>query len=72
MQPVGIVPVNGTTATVLGTARNANPDLKWEVKKTFNAGLDLSLWDNRLALSIDYYQSKTTDMLYLYTATFYL
>ena len=67
MQPVGIVPVNGTTATVLGTARNANPDLKWEVKKTFNAGLDLSLWDNRLALSIDYYQSKTTDMLYLYT-----
>ena len=67
MQPVGIVPVNGSTATVLDAARNANPDLKWEVKKTFNAGLDLSLWDSRLALSIDYYQSKTTDMLYVYT-----
>ena len=67
MQPVGIVPVNGTTATVLDAARNANPDLKWEVKKTFNAGFDLSLWYNRLALSVDFYKSKTTDMLYVYT-----
>ena len=67
MQPVGIVPVNGSTATVLSAARNANPDLKWEVKKTFNAGFDLSLWDGRFAISVDYYKSKTTDMLYEYT-----
>ena len=36
------------------------------MKKTFNIGLDLSLWNSRIALSIDYYRSKTTDMLYVY------
>lgn len=66
MQPNGIVPMNGSTTVTLGIIRNANPDLKWEIKRTFNAGIDLSLWDGRIALSLDYYLSKTTDMLYLY------
>ncbi len=66
IQPNGLVPVNGTPVTTLGIIRNANPDLKWEVKQTFNIGLDLSLWERRIALSIDYYYSKTTDMLYVY------
>jgi len=66
VQPNGIVPMNGTTVTTLGIVRNANPDLKWEVKRTFNVGIDLSLWDSRIALSVDYYRSKTTDMLYVY------
>lgn len=66
IQPNGVVPMNGTPVTTLGIIRNANPDLRWEVKRTFNIGLDLSFWDNRIALSADYYQSKTTDMLYVY------
>ncbi len=66
IQPNGLVPVGGTPITTLGIIRNANPDLKWEVKRTINAGLDLSLWDGRIALSVDYYSSKTTDMLYKY------
>ena len=66
IQPNGVVSVGGAPATTLGIIRNANPDLKWEVKKTFNIGLDLSLWNSRIALSIDYYLSKTTDMLYVY------
>ena len=66
IQPNGVVPVGGTPVTTLGIIRNANPDLKWEVKRTLNAGIDLTLWDSRIALSIDYYRSKTTDMLYLY------
>ena len=66
VQPNGIVPVNGSIATTLGIIRNANPDLKWEVKKSFNIGLDLSFWDSRIAMTIDYYQTKTTDMLYVY------
>ena len=66
IQPNGVVPVNGALVTTLGIIRNANPDLKWEVKRTFNVGLDLLLWDSRIALSIDHYHSKTTDMLYVY------
>ena len=66
IQPNGVVPVNGAIVTTLGIIRNANPDLKWEVKRTFNVGLDLLLWDSRIALTIDHYHSKTTDMLYVY------
>lgn len=66
IQPNGVVPFNGGIGTTLGVIRNANPDLKWEVKKSFNIGLDLTLWENRLALTVDYYRSKTTDMLYVY------
>ena len=67
VQPNGVTPYNSSIATTLGVLRNANPDLKWEVKKTFNVGLDVTLWDNRIAMTIDFYKSKTTDMLYLYT-----
>ena len=66
IQPNGVVPVNGALVTTLGIIRNSNPDLKWEVKRTFNVGLDLLLWDSRIALTIDHYHSKTTDMLYVY------
>lgn len=37
MKPNGVVSVNGAPTVTLGTIRNANPDLKWEVKRTFNA-----------------------------------
>ena len=66
LQPNGIVPMNGASVITLGIVRNANPDLKWEVKTAFNVGLDLLLWDRRIMLSVDYYNSKTTDMLYVY------
>ena len=66
MQPNGVVSVGGMPVTTLSIIRNANPDLKWEVKRTFNIGLDVSLWERRIAISIDYYRSKTSDMLYAY------
>lgn len=66
LQPNGIVPMGGASVITLGIVRNANPDLKWEVKTAFNVGLDLLLWNRRVMLSIDYYNSKTTDMLYVY------
>ena len=66
VQPNGLVPMGGTPVTTLGIIRNANPDLKWEVKRTFNIGLDISLWESRIALTVDYYRSKTSDMLYVY------
>ena len=38
-----------------------NPDLKWETTSSFNVGLEIGLFDNRLALDIDYYFDKSKD-----------
>lgn len=40
-----------------------NPDLKWETSTTFNAALDLGLWNNRITTTIEYYNTRTTDLL---------
>lgn len=62
----GIVSVNNTPTVTLGTIRNNNPDLKWETKKSFNVGIDMGFFSNRVMLTAEYYYSKTTDMLYAY------
>jgi TonB-linked SusC/RagA family outer membrane protein len=62
----GMLTWNGTPATTLGITSNANPDLKWETRSTFNIGTDIALWHNRIVITAEYYYSKTTDMLYLY------
>ncbi len=66
VRPIGIVSHNGTPTVTLGTLRNANPDLRWETRSTFNIGTDMGFWGNRLVLTAEYYYSKTSDMLYLY------
>ncbi len=43
-------------------ASPANPDLTWEQTATLNAGVDFSLFDNRLTGSLDLYRKKTTDL----------
>jgi TonB-linked SusC/RagA family outer membrane protein len=43
-----------------------NPDLKWEVRKSFNVGLDFSVWGNRLHGTVDVFNDHTNDMLYQY------
>ncbi len=40
-----------------------NPDLKWEQKTELNVGIDASLLNNRVTLSLDAYHAKTTDLL---------
>jgi len=67
IRPNGVVSVGGMPTTTLGIIRNANPDLKWEIKRTFNVGLDMAFWDSRVVLTADFYTSRTTDMLYNYT-----
>ncbi len=41
-----------------------NNDLKWEESKTYNAGLDFGIFNNRLTGVIDYFDKKSTDVLY--------
>ena len=65
--PNGVTPVNGTNTTTFAVQSNDNPDLKWETKSTFDVGLDLSLFNSRLNITLDWYTSKTKDLLYNYT-----
>ena len=67
MEPNGVTTVNGATSTTFAVTSNSNPDLKWEVKKTFDAGFDLSMFKQRLNVTFDWYTSETSDMLYTYT-----
>ncbi len=69
VKPNGVIPIGASSVVSLGDIRNTNPNLKWEVKLTFNSGIDVALLDNRLLLSVNYYTSKTKDMLYLYNVS---
>lgn len=41
-----------------------NPDLKWETTTQFNIGADMEFFDERIALSLDYYHNVTRDLLF--------
>ncbi len=41
-----------------------NPDLKWDTSTTFNAGLDFSVWNNRINITADYFNKETEDVLF--------
>ncbi|MFC4870413.1 SusC/RagA family TonB-linked outer membrane protein [Negadavirga shengliensis] len=41
-----------------------NPDLKWERTGQFDLGLDIGFMDERLRITADYYNKKTTDLIY--------
>lgn len=57
---------NGKWSKGLKAVSNANPDLKWEIAKEFNVGLDWGVLNDRLGGTIDFYIKNTSDMLYEY------
>ncbi|HKJ41561.1 MAG TPA: TonB-dependent receptor [Sunxiuqinia sp.] len=65
-QRYGSSSIDGSGNISLGSISNvsfANPDLKWETTKQFNAGIDFGVWSNKLRGSLDYYHKNTTDLL---------
>lgn len=60
---------DGNQYRLLGTIRNANPDLKWESTSMFNIGLDFGFFNNRLTGTIEWYNKKTSDLIYDYTVS---
>jgi TonB-linked SusC/RagA family outer membrane protein len=66
MGPSGLTSVNGSPTVTYGYNRNANPDLRWETKDMFDVGVDASFFDRKLTATVDYYYSKTKDLLYNY------
>lgn len=59
---------NGTQNSyhTLAAASNANPDLKWERTAMLNIGLDFSFFGGRLGGTIEYYDKRTSDLIYTY------
>ncbi len=59
---------DGSTSNyrMLGATRNANPDLKWESTSMFNIGIDFGFLHNRLSGTIEYYDKRTSDLIYDY------
>ena len=47
---------------------NANSDLAWEKSTAFNVGLDFVAMNSRLRGSIEYFDRRSKDLLYNYTA----
>ena len=53
----------GTLATGQDPNKVANSLLKWEKNRTFDYGIDLSLFSNRIYISADYYTKTSKDLL---------
>ena len=60
---------NNQTYYKLVATKNANPDLKWESTGMLNVGLDFAFLDGRLSGSIEYYNKKTSDLIWNYSVS---
>ena len=41
-----------------------NPDLKWQSDRQYNIGIDFSIFNNRIAGTMDYFSKTTTNLLF--------
>ena len=61
-----VLSMDGKWIKTLEVAQNPNPDLKWEVSKEWNFGLDYGFLNNRIYGSLDVYVKTTNDLLFWY------
>ncbi|MDE7080182.1 MAG: SusC/RagA family TonB-linked outer membrane protein [Muribaculaceae bacterium] len=59
--------IDGSWVTGYRPSNNANPQLGWEKSTSFNVGVDFMFW-NRLSGSVEYFDRRSNDLLYNYTA----
>ena len=64
--PTGPYLYSGQFQQSYGVVQENNPDLKWEVRRSLNVGLDFSIFDNRINGIVDVFDDQTSDMLYQY------
>lgn len=63
-----LIPYSWNDQSALAYGLNSqigNPNLKWELTKTTNLGLDFAILNNRARFNVDYYESNTSDLLLL-------
>jgi len=52
----------------LGISAFGNKDLKWETRTTFNTGIELGLFRNRITANLEFYNSITNNLFFRLTA----
>jgi iron complex outermembrane receptor protein len=60
---------NGAYIPSYEPASNENPDLRWETRTDISVGLDFALMDFRFTGTVDYFNTKTDDLLYPITVS---
>lgn len=55
--------INNTDVSGLIQNSVANPDLTWEVAKTWNLGVEGTLWDNMLGIELDIFKTRRSNIL---------
>jgi TonB-dependent starch-binding outer membrane protein SusC len=60
---------NGTWVAGYGPVQGANPDLQWEKTATTDVGLDFTILKGKLSGTLDWYNKKTTGMLFQYSVS---
>ena len=59
---VGFDSYPGGSSTI--PTRVPNPELQWETTETYNVGLELNMFNNRVRTTTDYFIRNTTDLLF--------
>jgi len=54
----------GNNGNLAGQVNYDNPDLKWQSDRQYNIGVDATILSNRLTITLDYFNKKTTDLLF--------
>lgn len=60
--------INNQWVTGYAPSSNSNPTLGWEKSKAFNVGVDFVALKSRLSGSVEYFDRRSEDLLYTYTA----
>jgi TonB-linked SusC/RagA family outer membrane protein len=55
--------LGGTGVGGYAPGRLANPALTWEKQKSINAGVDIKIFNNRLGVTVDHFESTNSDLL---------
>ena len=56
--------INSSGAVATAFSSKGNPDITWETNTNINAGLEYSFFAGRLSGSLEYFDRKTTNMLF--------
>jgi TonB-linked SusC/RagA family outer membrane protein len=59
----GAYPINGGVATSLTETLLANPSFTWESANNYNVGLDATLFNNKIDITLEYFYNKRDQIL---------
>lgn len=62
--PQGTFFYNGNYVNSYAPTQNQNPELKWERKSEFDAGVDFAAFNSRLTATFDFYSRTTADLIF--------